>query len=538
MNELPTAAPGAPDHAVVPHMDPALFADLTQRTAAWLRRYHSDIESRPVLSRSSPGDLLASLPLHPPAQGLAADPRGPREAWSDVFDDLDRLVMPGLTHWQSPSFFGFFPSNTSEPAMLGEMLSAGLCVQGMLWLTSPACTELEMRVMDWLGEAIGLPEAFLFRSGKDGGHGGGVIQGTASDAVLAAMVAARRGAVISHRTRSGADAKPSRPELVAYTSSQAHSSILKAAMVAGIADGPDDHTHVRMIEVDEQFRMSPSALLSAMEQDIAAGRTPFFVAVTLGTTGVTAVDPLAEIVHALRASSHEPIRDAWVHIDAAHSGAMLVCPEHRWMIEGVEHADSFCFNPHKWLLTGFDCDAFWVRDRRRLIDAMSVTPEYLRNEASQSGQVVDYRDWHVPLGRRFRSLKLWLVMRHYGLEGLQAYIRNHLQLATWLEEQVRADTRFELLAPRTTNLICFGLRPRSEADRGEANVRTRQLLERINASGKAYVSHTVLPSVGGQPGRYVIRVAIGATRVEQRHVTAFWNLVLGLVDDTGSVVDV
>jgi aromatic-L-amino-acid/L-tryptophan decarboxylase len=521
-------------------MDPALFADLTTRVGTWIRAYHAGIEQHAVRSKSMPGDVLAALPLHPPRRGLGADPSNAKTEWNAVFDDLDQIVLPGLTHWQSPSFFAFFPANTSEPAMLGEMLAAGLGVQGMLWLTSPACTELEMRVMDWLGEAIGLPESFLFRSD---GEGGGVIQGTASEAVLAAMVAARRAAVQRHRSRHGPDAP--RPELVAYTSGQAHSSILKAAMVAGIADGPEDHAHIRLIDVDSQWRMRPDALLAAMREDLAAGRVPFFVAVTLGTTGVTAVDPLAEVAHVIRdatfAGSDEGtqvLRSVWIHVDAAHSGAMLVCPEHRWMIEGVEHADSFCFNPHKWLLTGFDCDAFWVRDRRRLIDAMSVTPEYLRNEASQSGQVVDYRDWHVPLGRRFRSLKLWLVMRHYGLEGLQAYIRKHLQLAIWFEEQVRADTRFELLAPRTTNLICFGLRPRSEAERGEANVRTRQLLEHINASGKAYVSHTVLPSVGGQPGRYAIRVAIGATRVEQRHVTAFWNLVLGLVDDAGSVVDV
>lgn len=530
-----TLARSASDRAIVPHMEPDLFADLTARTAAWLRAYHDGIESRPVLSQVAPGDVLAGLPLHPPVQGLAADPRGAREAWNEVFADLDRVVMPGLTHWQSPSFFAFFPSNTSEPAMLGEMLAAGLCVQGMLWLTSPACTELEMRVMDWLGEAIGLPEAFLFRSSSGGGHGGGVIQGTASDAVLAAIVAARRGAMQAHRQRSNASGKGSHPELVAYTSSQAHSSILKAAMVAGIADGPDDRTHVRMIEVDESFRMSPSALLAAMHEDAAARRTPFFIAVSLGTTGVTAVDPLAEIVHAIRGSDLACVREAWVHIDAAHIGAMLVCPEHRWMIEGIEQADSFCFNPHKWLLTGFDCDTFWVRDRRRLIDAMSVTPEYLRNDASQSGQVVDYRDWHVPLGRRFRSLKLWLVMRHYGLDGLQAYIRNHIQLAQWLEARVRADERFEILAPRTANLVCFALRARTGENTAEINARTKQLLEDVNASGKAYISHTVLPTHGAGAGRYVIRVSIGATRVEQRHVQAFWELVLRLVDRDGVV---
>jgi aromatic-L-amino-acid decarboxylase len=528
-------------------MPPEVFADLTVRVSAWIRAYHEGIEDHPVRSRSAPGDVLAALPLHPPRIGLGADPSSAGTAWNAVLDDMSRIILPGLTHWQSPSFFAFFPANTSEPAILGEMLAAGLGVQGMLWLTSPACTELEMRVMDWLGEAIGLPESFLFRAGGEA-RGGGVIQGTASEAVLAAMVAARRAAIQRYRLLRGPSAP--RPDLVAYTSGQAHSSILKAAMIAGIADGPDDHTHVRMIDVDSQWRMRPDALLAAVREDLAAGRLPFFVAVTLGTTGVTAVDPLAEVARRIRSATiagnseeTQLLRSVWIHVDAAHSGAMLVCPEHRWMIEGVEHADSFCFNPHKWLLTGFDCDAFWVRDRRPLVEAMSVTPEYLRNDASQSGKVVDYRDWHVPLGRRFRALKLWLVMRHYGLDGLEAYIRTHLHLAATLEQLITADDRFELLAPRTSNLVCFGLRSRSEsADAAaEADARSRQLLDAINASGKAYVTHTTLPAragVDGQPtspGRYVIRVCIGSTRVETRHVLAFWDLVRSVVDDRGNV---
>ncbi len=526
-------------------MDPALFADLTTRVGTWIRAYHAGIEQHAVRSRSVPGDVLAALPLHPPRRGLGADPSNAKTEWNAVFDDLDQIVLPGLTHWQSPSFFAFFPANTSEPAMLGEMLAAGLGVQGMLWLTSPACTELEMRVMDWLGEAIGLPESFLFRSG---GEGGGVIQGTASEAVLAAMVAARRAAVQRHRSRHGPDAP--RPELVVYTSGQAHSSILKAAMVAGIAEGPEDHAHVRLIDVDSQWRMRPDALLAAMREDLAAGRVPFFVAVTLGTTGVTAVDPLAEVAHAIRGATFagsdegtQVLRSVWIHVDAAHSGAMLVCPEHRWMIEGVEHADSFCFNPHKWLLTGFDCDAFWVRDRRSLVEAMSVTPEYLRNDASQSGRVVDYRDWHVPLGRRFRALKLWLVMRHYGLNGLEAYIRSHLHLAALLESWIAADPRFQLLAPRTSNLVCFGLRPHSAdpAAAAHADARSRRLLDAINASGRAYVSHTTLPSQAATtddpsaPARYVIRVCVGSTRVEERHIHQFWDLVRSFVHDRGEV---
>jgi aromatic-L-amino-acid decarboxylase len=506
-------------------MTPDEFRDLGHRMVDWIADYWDRVEQFPVLSQVRPGDVLAKLPLHAPEHGLAAGeeptpqpPSSGRGRWDPVFRDLEDLILPGITHWQSPNFFAYFPANASGPAVLGELLSAGLGVQGMLWATSPACTELETRMMDWLGEMVGLSDAFLSTSQS----GGGVIGGTASEATLVAMLAAKNRA----REWEGGS------ELVAYASSQAHSSVIKAAMVAGIASGPDGREHVRLIEVDDAFAIKPQALERAMREDAAAGRVPFFVCATVGTTSSTAVDSIREVADAMSRGSAlqrenlppgPPPREggdrAWLHIDAAHSGAACICPEFRWMLDGVEHADSFAFNPHKWLLTNFDCNCFWTRDRRAVTGALSVTPEYLRNAASDSGAVIDYRDWQVPLGRRFRALKLWFVIRHYGVEGLQAHIREHVRLAALFEEWVRGDARFEVCAPRTVNLVCFRLR----GEGASADARNRELLERINASGQAYLTHTVLA------GRFVLRMAIGATHTREEHVRAAWDLIRRLV---------
>jgi len=282
-------------------------------------------------------------------------------------------------------------------------------------------------------------------------------------------------------------------------------------MIAGIASGPEDREHVRLVPVDASFAMDAPALARMIADDIAAGKWPCFVCATLGTTGTLGFDSIVNIAAARGG--------AWLHIDAAHAGSACVCPEFRWMLEGVEHADSFCFNPHKWLLTNFDCDCFWVRDKRGLIDALSITPEYLRNTASDSGAVTDFRDLQVPLGRRFRALKLWFVLRHYGVEGLRAQIREHVRLAGFLEDLVRADARFELIGERRLNLVCFRLRGEGPA----ADERNKRLLDAVNASGRAFITHTVV-EVGGVR-KYVIRAAIGATRTQERHVRALWELV-------------
>jgi aromatic-L-amino-acid decarboxylase len=532
------------DPSTVPHLSDSGFRALAHQIVDWIADYHEHIESFPVRSQVKPGDLLAQLPDHPPRDGL--------DDWAQVFDDLNKLILPGLTHWQSPNFFGFFPCNASGPAILGEFLSGGLNIIGMLWTTSPAATELELRVLDWLAEMLDLPAAF-----RSTGSGGGVIQGTASESTLIAMLAARR-RVMRALERSGAGGvspttvgwatgqspPPPRPHLVAYTSTQAHSSVVKAAMIAGLADGPQDRTHLRLIDVDADFAMRPDLLEHAMREDLAAGRVPFFVCATVGTTSSTAVDPLPGIADVLERVAREHSKSApsglaagagsatspvhgdgggakpWLHIDAALAGAACICPEFRPMLAGVELADSLCFNPHKWLLTNFDCDCFWTADRASLIDALSVTPEYLRNRASESGEVIDYRDWQIPLGRRFRALKLWLVIRHYGVTGLQTHIREHVRLASLFEEWVRSDARFELCAPRNLNLVCFRLRGEGAA----SDERNRSLVERLNASGKIFLTHTALRGPDGRD-RYVIRMAIGATHTQERHVRAAWDLI-------------
>lgn len=473
----------------------------------------------PVLCPLKPGDVLASLPDRAPERG---------EPFDAVMADVQRLIVPGLTHWQHPSFFAYFPSNGSGPSVIGDLLSTGLGIQGMLWATSPACTELETRVTDWMCRALGLPNAFLAEpdnaAAQDGGkRGGGVIQGTASESTLVALLAAR------HRLRR---VDPSAVPTV-YCSHQAHSSVVKAAMIAGVVD-PDGTARVRQVATNADWSIDAGALREQIRADLAAGFTPAMVSATLGTTGVMAFDDLSAIAQAVDATgSPYPV---WLHADAAMGGAAFVCPEHRSPLAGAERLDSLCFNPHKWLLTSFDCGLLWTRDRDALIGALSVTPEYLRNAASNAGAVIDYRDWQVPLGRRFRSLKLWMVMRHYGLEGLRAHIRTHLASAAWLEAQVRADQRFELAAPRPacSPLVCFRLRGDASTPElaAELNERNRSLMERLNASGKLYLSHTTLPDLDRPPNppRYVLRMAVGGTFTQRSHVEAAWRAIAGAAE--------
>ena len=445
----------------------------------WIASYMERSGEQSVRSRVEPGEVFGALPDSAPETG---------ESWDAIFRDIERIVLPGLTHWQSPRFFGYFPANSSGPAILGDLLSAGLGVQGMLWSTSPACTEIETRVLDWLARLIGLPERFVSTEGV----GAGVIHGTASEAVIVAMVAARERAI-----RGGADPA----KLVAYTSTQAHSSIVKAAMVAGLGAG-----RVRLVGVDERLRMNPAALEAAMASDRREGLAPFFVAATLGTTSSGAVDPLDDVGR-LAADA-----GAWLHVDAAWAGSALVAPEHRWMIEGVDRADTFNFNPHKWLLTNFDCSALWVADRNDLIRALSITPEYLRTKESDAGEVIDYRDWQIPLGRRFRALKLWFVMRAYGAEGLREHIRRGVRHGELFEKLARESEWFELACERSLSLVCVAHRDGDGA--------TMNAMEQVNASGEALFTHTKLPTPAGE--RAVIRLAAGGARQTDEDVrTAF-----------------
>lgn len=439
-------------------------------------------------SEAAPGDVLAALPNTPPEQ-----PAGESE-WPAIFDDVRSIILPALTHWQSPGFFGYFPANGSWPAVLGDLLSTGLGVQGMLWQTGPAITELETRMLDWMAELCGLPERFLST-----GRGGGVIQGTASEATLVAMVAAR------HRLKTVHPDLDQRT-LVAYTSTQAHSSVLKATRIAGIE-------HLRLIKTDDNHALDPQDLRRQVQADLDAGLTPFYLCATAGTTSSGAFDPIDQM-----AGVRDGLcPDAWLHVDAAWAGSAAVCPEHRGFLDGLDRADSYCTNPHKWLLTSFDCDLFYVVDRQTLIDSLSVTPEYLRNSATESGTVIDYRDWQVPLGRRFRALKLWFVMRHYGAQGLQAHIRQHVQWAEWFERQVQGDERFELAAPRSLSLVCLRLA-------GDRDRETRALLEAANTTGSVLLTHTTLPDEHGTQ-QYAIRVAIGGSNSTFESVEALWKLL-------------
>lgn len=447
----------------------------------WIGDYYEQIEKYPVLSQAAPGSIRAALPAAPPDEG---------EPFAAMLADVEQLIMPGITHWQSPNFYAYFPANASFPSILGELLSAGLGVQGMLWLTSPACTELETHVLDWLVTMLGLPEAF-----RSSGAGGGVIQDTASSAVLAALLAARERATDFSNVVKGND-----PRLRAYCSTQTHSSVAKAAGVAGV--GRDN---LRAVGVDEIYAMRPDELRRAIEADRASGLLPFFVVATVGTTSSTALDPIRAIGEICREFG------MWLHVDAAMAGTAALCPEFRTIQDGLELADSYAFNPHKWMFTNFDCDCLWVADRMALIRTLSILPDYLRNAATASGSVIDYRDWHIQLGRRFRALKLWFVIRHYGVEGLRAQVRKHVRLAREFAGWVAADPRFEVSAPAPLNLVCFRLRGEDETN--------RVLLDRLNASGRLYLTHTTLD------GRYTLRMSIGGTLTEERHVAAAWAAI-------------
>ena len=463
------------------HMTPEEFRRRGHAVVDWIADYHARIESFPVLSRVEPGQVRRTLPADPPQTG---------EPFEAVLADIDKLILPGITHWQSPNFFAFFPSNASGPAILGDMLSSGLGVQGMLWATSPACTELETHVLDWMAGMLGLPDKFLSRSA-----GGGVIQDTASSASLCALLAARERATNFASNRRGCDGK-----LVAYTSSQAHSSIEKAAQIAGI--GRDN---LRLIEVDENFAMRADALADHIEKDRRAGMVPCFVCATVGTTSSNAIDPVPEIGRICQR------HNIWLHVDAAMSGTAALCPEFRHIHNGLELADSYCFNPHKWMFTNFDCDCFYVADRNALIRTLSVLPEYLRNKATETGAVIDYRDWQIPLGRRFRSLKLWLVIRHYGVEGLQYHVRQHVALAQELAEWVGKDPRFELAAPVPLNLVCFRHRGGDEINQA--------IMDRVNRSGDLFFSHTKLND------RFTLRLCVGQTNTKRQHVERAWRRI-------------
>jgi len=453
----------------------------------WIADYVEGVEQHRVTPAVVPGEVRSWLPAQPPTDV---------ESWAAVRADVDHVILPGIAHWQHPSFFAYFPSNTTYPSILGELLTAGLGVQGMSWVTSPACTELETLMLDWMAQLLDLPERFASTSAT----GGGVIHGSASEATLCAILAARWRA---SGGRVNADGDTSR--LVAYATSQAHSSIEKGLRIAGI--GTD---RIRLVPHDVELAMRPDALDALMAADRAAGLVPCIVVTTHGTTSSMAFDPTAAV--APIAAAH----GAWLHADAAMSGVAALAPEQRWVNDGLDAADSYCTNPHKWMGVNFDCDLFWTADRVALLGALSILPEYLRSTAAEAGAVIDYRDWQVPLGRRFRSLKLWFTLRLEGVAAIQAMIRRHIELTQDLAALVAADERFEIVAPHPLNLLCLRLRAGDEA--------TDALVEAANATGTALFTRTVLD------GRSVLRASIGARATEARHVETAWRLLQSLAD--------
>lgn len=463
------------------HMTPEEFRQYGRLVVDWIADYYQQIETYPVLSQVEPGEIRAGLPAKPPQQG---------ESFERMLSDLETLIMPGITHWQSPNFFAFFPANASGPSILADLLSSGLGVQGMSWVTSPACTELETHVLDWLASMLALPEKFMSHT-----DGGGVIQDTASSATLAALLAARERTTNYLSNMQGPGGK-----LVAYASTQTHSSFEKAVKIAGLGS-----ENLRLIEVDQDFALRPDALAAQIELDKANGLQPCFVCATIGTTSSHAIDPLPAIGEICKQEG------IWLHVDAAMAGTAALCPEYRYILDGLELADSFCFNPHKWMFTNFDCDCFYVANRAALINTFCVLPEYLRNKLTEAGAVIDYRDWHVQLGRRFRSLKLWFVIRYYGVQGLQHHIRQHVQLAQEFASWVDAHPDFELASPAPLNLICFRHRAGDMAN--------QQIMDRINQGGEAYLTHTKLDD------RITLRLSVGQTNTQARHVEHVRQLI-------------
>ncbi|EPS69821.1 tyrosine/dopa decarboxylase, partial [Genlisea aurea] len=471
-------------------LDPEEFRRQGHLVIDFLADYYKNVEKYPVRSQVKPGYLKERLP--------EAAPDSP-EPIEEILRDVQRDIVPGITHWQSPNYFAFFPSSGSTAGFLGEVLSTGFNVVGFNWMSSPAATELESIVMDWLGKMLNLPEEFLFSGG-----GGGVMQGTTCEAILGVVVAARD-KMLKKIGRENLN------KLVVYCSDQTHSAIKKAAQIAGIH--PENFRPIATTR-KTSFGLSPESLRQTIESDVAAGLVPFFLCATVGTTSSTAVDPLSSICPVAKEYQ------IWVHVDAAYAGSVCICPEFRHFIGGVELADSFSFNAHKWFLSTLDCCCMWVKDPNALVDSLSTYPEYLRNRASDNKQVVDYKDWQITLSRRFRSLKMWLVLRSYGVKNLRRFLRSHVKMAQNFEGLIGMDKRFEVVVPRNFATVCFRISPVEIGGAEDAaNNFNAKLLESVNESGKIYMTHAV---VGGV---YVMRFAVGATLTENRHVVWAWNVI-------------
>jgi aromatic-L-amino-acid decarboxylase len=464
-------------------MTPEEFRRFGHQVVDWVADYRERAASLPVMAQVQPGDLKARLP--------AAPPQAPEE-FASILADLDRVIVPGLSHWQHPRFFGYFPSNGELSSVLGDYLSTGLGVLGLSWQSSPALTELEEVATDWMRQMVGLSETWS-----------GVIQDTASSCSLVALLCARERTTEFSLVRSGLQAEPD--PLVVYVSAHSHSSVEKAALLAGFG-----RANIRVIATDERYAMRPDALAAAVAADLAAGRRPCAIVATCGTTTTTAFDPLEPI--AMVAAAH----GLWLHVDAAMAGSAMILPECRPLWSGVEQADSLVMNPHKWLGAAFDCSLYYVRDPQHLVRVMSTNPSYL--QSAVDGRVKNLRDWGIPLGRRFRALKLWCLIREQGVSGLQRRLRRDLDNARWLESQVRGEPHWQVLAPVVLQTLCLRHGP-PDLDGEALDDHTRAWAERINASGAAYVTPAILD------GRWMVRVSVGSLTTEREHVAALWDLL-------------
>lgn len=465
-------------------MDAESFRRHGHQFIDWLADYFEQVGQYPVRSAVKPGEVISGLPGSPPRSA---------EPMDAIFRDFEEKIMPGMSHWQHPGWFAYFPANNSPASVLAELLTAGLGAQCMIWQTSPAAAELEERMMQWLGQMLGLPPDFQ-----------GVIQDTASTATLCALLTAREVA-----TGYAANDEGIREKLAVYVSAETHSSIEKGVKIAGFG-----RNNIRVVPTGADYAMLPDALQQAMEKDVSDGYTPACVVATLGTTSSMAMDPVGQLAGICRKFN------AWLHVDAAFAGTAAIVPELRGFMEGVEKADSFVFNPHKWMLTNFDCSAYFVRDAGLLKKTFEIQPEYLRTAADN--EVKNYRDWGIQLGRRFRALKLWFVIRTYGVEGLQAMVRKHVALAGEFAGWLKDDGRFELMAPVNLSLVCFRFNPGGMAEES-LDAMNREMLEKVNESGKVFMTHT---SLGG---KYTLRLSVGQRNTERAHLETAWELISSFV---------
>ncbi|XP_065332536.1 aromatic-L-amino-acid decarboxylase-like [Cloeon dipterum] len=476
-------------------MDTNEFKEFAKSMADFIGNYLDNIRDRRVLPTVEPGYIRPLLPETAPEEG---------EKWQAVMDDLEKVIMPGVTHWHHPQFHAYFPTANSYPAIVADMLSGAIACIGFSWIASPACTELEVIMLDWLGKMLDLPADFLACSN---GKGGGVIQGTASEASLVALLGAKAKAL-----RKAKELEPDTPEavltskLVGYCSDQAHSSVERAGLLGGVK--------LRSVAAGDDYRLRGEALRTAIREDKEAGLTPFFVVATLGTTNCCAFDDLDEIGTVCRDE------DVWLHVDAAYAGSAFICPEFRPLMKGIEKADSFNFNPHKWMLVNFDCSAMWLKDPTYVVNAFNVDPLYLKHE--QQGNAPDYRHWQIPLGRRFRSLKLWFVMRIYGVKGLQAHIRKQVALAKQFEGLVLKDNRFELVCPASMGLVCFRLKGSNEMN--------EILLKKINSHGTIHLVPSKIKD------KYFLRMAVCSRFCQPTDMELAFNEVVSLASELTSIL--